>query len=114
MHFEMLDILRMCEILQCRVVAMVLLEMVDFILVFVIAVVSGSPAEIRQCESSADANCVFGERDGAAPIAVEVRDDAINRGVLVGFRDVFCRFVVEAVGFVDVLVRPFAAVGKVV
>jgi hypothetical protein len=112
-HLEMLDILRVRQILQRRALAMVFLKMMNLILIFVVAVVSRSPSEIRQRQSSADADCVFREGDGTAAVAVEVCNDAIDCGVLVCLWDVLCRFVVEAVCFVDVLVRPFTAVGKV-
>lgn len=51
MMFEMLNVLRMHQILLGRVRPMVLLEMVDLVLVLVVPVVSRPVPEIRQLDS---------------------------------------------------------------
>lgn len=68
---EMLDILRVGEILLGGIGAVEFLEMVDFVFVLVVAVVAGAEAKVGQDDAVGAADGEFGKGDAAAAVVVE-------------------------------------------
>jgi hypothetical protein len=114
MFAEMLDILRVRQVLLARILIMVLLPVVDLVLVLVVAVVAGAEAEIGQREALGDADGVLCERDHAVAVGVEELEDFVDGVFLLLGGDVAGRLVFEAVGFEDVVARPLVAAVVVV
>lgn len=111
---EVFNVLRVNQILFRCVLAVVLLEMMNLILVLVIAVMSRSIAQIWELEALRIANREFGEGDCAREVTVKDRDDLVNGCGLFGFGDVLRGRVLETVRFQQVVFGPFVAAVVVV
>lgn len=94
---EVFNVLRVNQILLRCVLAVVLLEMMNLILVLVIAVMSRSIAQIWELETLRIANREFGEGYCAREITVKDRDDLVNGCGLFGLGDVLRGRVLETV-----------------
>ena len=106
---EVLDVFRVDEVFWSRILVVVFLEVVDFIFVFVVAVMAWAEAEIGEFDSLCFADGVFGKGDGSALVPVVEFDDSLDCFVLLFLCDVFRALVFEAVGFEDVFGRPIVA-----
>jgi hypothetical protein len=111
---EVLDILRVRQILLAGILVVVFLPVVNFVLVLIVAVVAGAVAEIRQFEALGDTDGVLCVGNGAAAIGVEELEDSVH-GIVFRFRgDGAGGLVFQAVGFEDVVARPLVAAVVVV
>lgn len=110
----MLDIFRMNQVFLFRVLIVIFLEMVNLILVLVIAVMSGTVTKIRQFDALRVTYRKLCEGDRPTLIAIVEREDLLYSLVLVVLRDVVRAFVFEAVGFEDVFGCPFVTTVVVV
>lgn len=109
MFLKVGNILGMDQVLLGDIVArVVLFEMVNLVLILVVAVVSGAGAEIGQRETACTANGEFGKGDCAAEILVVDVEDLLRNVVFLLRGDMVGGFVQQAVGFLDVVDSPLA------
>jgi hypothetical protein len=111
---EMLDILGMCQILELGVFVVVLLPMVNFVLIFVVAVVSRTSSHIRQSLAFVDEHDKLVARYGTGAIRVKQGQNLPRYLSPTLRRDVLVRVVIEAVGSQNFFRLPFAVAIEVV
>ena len=78
MHTKVLNVLGMRQVLFLRVVAVVLLPMVDLVLVLVVAMMAWAEPEVRQLDALGVGDGEFGVRDCTAAVYVKEREDLVD------------------------------------
>lgn len=111
---EVFNILRVNQILFCCILAVVLLEVMNLILVLVIAVMSRSIAQIWELEALRVADREFGEGNRTREITVKDCNDLVNGCGLFRLGDVLRGRVLETIRFKQVVFGPFVAAVVVV
>lgn len=106
---EVFDIFRVDQIFLGGVLAMIFFEVMNLILVLVVAVVSRTKTEVGQFDTVSLANNELGKRDTTTLVFVEQGEDFLNYLFFLCLRDILCAFVLQAVGLADIVRGPCAA-----
>lgn len=111
---EMLNVLRVDEVLLLGILVVVFLEMVDLVLVLIVAVVARAQPEVRQLLARLDRLQPLVARDLARRRRVEEGENVVHRAVLDVVGRGFEGFVEQAVESTDFVRRPDAVVVEIV